>query len=105
VLIDEIAANAKGSRRLVLDRFHQLVLELREGVTRLLDLARGQNLGWVLTALDHYVQSVNRRTREVGPGKSHGREHPGLKREKGFICFCGHGARVEFRELMLKELK
>ncbi|MFN0021198.1 MAG: DUF1080 domain-containing protein [Pirellulaceae bacterium] len=33
------------------------------------------------------------------------REHPGLKREKGFICFCGHGAHVEFRNLRVKELK
>ena len=34
-----------------------------------------------------------------------GREHPGLKRDKGFICFCGHGTRVEFRNLFIKELK
>jgi hypothetical protein len=33
------------------------------------------------------------------------REHPGLKRDKGFICFCGHGAEVWFRNLRLKELK
>ena len=33
------------------------------------------------------------------------REHPGLKRDKGFICFCGHGAHVEFRNLRVKELK
>ncbi len=33
------------------------------------------------------------------------REHPGLKREKGYICFCGHGAHVEFRNLRVKELK
>ena len=38
-------------------------------------------------------------------GTIDGRNHPGLKREKGYICFCGHGARVEFREIMLKELK
>lgn len=34
-----------------------------------------------------------------------GREHPGLKREKGYIAFCGHGTRVEFRNIELKELK
>ena len=34
-----------------------------------------------------------------------GRGHPGLKRDKGHICFCGHGARVEYRNLRLKELK
>lgn len=34
-----------------------------------------------------------------------GNEHPGLKNEKGYICFCGHGAHVEFRNLRIKELK
>jgi hypothetical protein len=34
-----------------------------------------------------------------------GREHPGLKRESGHICFCGHGAEVWFRNLRIKELK
>lgn len=32
------------------------------------------------------------------------REHPGLKREKGFVCFCGHGAYAAFRNLRIKEL-
>jgi hypothetical protein len=32
-----------------------------------------------------------------------GNNHPGLKRDKGFICFCGHGAHVEYRNLRLKE--
>lgn len=34
-----------------------------------------------------------------------GREHPGLKRKKGHIGFLGHGSRVEFRNIMVKELK
>lgn len=34
-----------------------------------------------------------------------GRDHPGLKNEKGYIGFCGHGARIEFRNLRIKELK
>ena len=34
-----------------------------------------------------------------------GREHPGLKRDKGHICFAGHGAEVWFRNLRIKELK
>jgi hypothetical protein len=34
-----------------------------------------------------------------------GREHPGLKRDSGYICFCGHGAEVWFRNLRIKELK
>ena len=31
-------------------------------------------------------------------------KHPGLKREKGFIGFLGHGTRVEFRNIRIKEL-
>jgi hypothetical protein len=34
-----------------------------------------------------------------------GNNHPGLKREKGFIVFCGHGHDVWFRNLKIKELK
>jgi len=32
-----------------------------------------------------------------------GRNHPGLKRKEGYIAFCGHGARIEFRNLRIKE--
>ena len=31
--------------------------------------------------------------------------HPGLKNEKGYIGFCGHGDRLEFRNLRIKVLK
>jgi hypothetical protein len=31
-------------------------------------------------------------------------EHPGLKRDKGHIGFLGHGDRVEFREIRIREL-
>jgi Domain of Unknown Function (DUF1080) len=34
-----------------------------------------------------------------------GANHPGLKRDKGYIAFCGHGAHVEFRNIRVKELK
>lgn len=34
-----------------------------------------------------------------------GKEHPGLHNEKGFIGFLGHGDRVEFRNIRIKELK
>jgi hypothetical protein len=34
-----------------------------------------------------------------------GKNHPGLQRDKGFICFCGHGAKVAFRNIKIKELK
>ncbi len=38
-------------------------------------------------------------------GTIDGKVHPGLKREKGHLCFCGHGAEVWFRNLRIKELK
>jgi len=38
-------------------------------------------------------------------GAIDGREHPGLKRDKGYIAFCGHGAHLEFRNIRIKELK
>jgi hypothetical protein len=34
-----------------------------------------------------------------------GQNHPGLKREKGYIVFCGHGHDVWFKDLKIKELK
>ena len=39
------------------------------------------------------------------PRTMDGREHPGLTRESGYICFCGHGSRVEFRNLRIREWK
>jgi hypothetical protein len=38
-------------------------------------------------------------------GAMDGNEHPGVKRETGHIAFLGHGTRVEFRNLRVKELK
>jgi hypothetical protein len=32
------------------------------------------------------------------------KKHPGMNRTKGYIGFLGHGARVEFRNLRIKEL-
>ncbi len=37
-------------------------------------------------------------------GTLDGAKHPGLKRTKGHIAFCGHGAHVEFRNIRVKEL-
>jgi len=34
-----------------------------------------------------------------------GKNHPGMHNEKGFIGFLGHGDRVEFRNIRIKELK
>ena len=39
-----------------------------------------------------------------GLGSLDGRKHPGLKRDKGHIGFMGHGARVEFRNIRIKDL-
>ena len=39
------------------------------------------------------------------PRTADGRDHPGLKRDKGQIGFCGHGSRVEFRNLRIKEYR
>ncbi len=33
-----------------------------------------------------------------------GRDHPGLRRRRGHIGFLGHGSKVEFRNIRIKEL-
>ncbi len=38
------------------------------------------------------------------PKTMDGKDHPGLKREKGHIGFCGHGDQVEFRNIRIKSL-
>lgn len=38
-------------------------------------------------------------------GTLDGKKHPGLKRKTGHIGFLGHGARIEFRNLRVKEYK
>ena len=38
------------------------------------------------------------------PATVDGKDHPGLKRDKGHIGFLGHGSRVEFRNLRVKPL-
>ena len=32
------------------------------------------------------------------------KNHPGLKREKGYIGFLGHGSRVQFKNIRIKKL-
>lgn len=39
------------------------------------------------------------------PETMDGRDHPGLKRDKGYIAFCGHGDKLAFRNLRIKTLK
>ncbi len=38
------------------------------------------------------------------PKTMDGKDHPGLKRDKGHIGFCGHGDQVEFRNVRIKVL-
>lgn len=38
------------------------------------------------------------------PATQDGRDHPGLKRDRGYISLCGHGSRVEFRNLRILNL-
>ena len=40
----------------------------------------------------------------ASPKPMDGRDHPGLKRRMGHIGFMGHGSRVEFRNLRVKDL-
>lgn len=46
---------------------------------------------------------------DMGDAKKNGtidhKDHPGLKRDKGYICLCGHGAEIEFKDFRIKELK
>ena len=37
-------------------------------------------------------------------GTLDGRDHPGLKREKGYIGFLGHGSELKFRNIRIKDL-
>jgi hypothetical protein len=39
------------------------------------------------------------------PKTMDGRDHPGLKRDEGYIAFCGHGDKLAFRSLRIKTLK
>jgi catechol 2,3-dioxygenase-like lactoylglutathione lyase family enzyme len=38
------------------------------------------------------------------PKTMDGKEHPGLERTKGYLCFCGHGADIEFKNIRIREL-
>jgi hypothetical protein len=64
-------------------------------------IARGKHITVILngeTIVDANVAEASKN------GTLDGREHPGLQRENGHICFCGHGAEVWFRNLRIKEL-
>ena len=37
-------------------------------------------------------------------GTIDGKDHPGVKRDRGHLGFLGHGSRVEFRNLRIKPI-
>jgi HEAT repeat protein len=65
-------------------------------------IAKGSKITVILngnTIVDADITDAIRR------GTIDGKDHPGLKREKGHIGFLGHGSHVEFRNIRIKELK
>jgi 3-keto-disaccharide hydrolase len=65
-------------------------------------IARGSHITVILNG-ETIVDADTAKASENGT--IDGKDHPGLKRDKGHICFCGHGAEVWFRNLRIKELK
>ncbi len=64
-------------------------------------IARGSQISVILngeTIVDVDIEEVGR------PATVDGKEHPGLFNESGYIGFLGHGHRVEFRNIRIKEL-
>jgi hypothetical protein len=65
-------------------------------------IARGKHITVILngqTIVDADVEKAS------ANGTLDKKDHPGLKRDSGHICFCGHGTEVFFRNLRIKELK
>ena len=61
--------------------------------------------GWRITVRLNGATIVNADIDAAGtPQTMDGRDHPGLKRQRGNIGFLGHGSRVEFRNIRIKEL-
>jgi hypothetical protein len=65
-------------------------------------IARGSHITVILNG-ETIVDADTAKASENGT--LDGQKHPGLKRDSGHICFCGHGAEVWFRNLRVKELK
>lgn len=64
-------------------------------------IAKGNRIKVILngeTIVDADIQEAST------PKTLDGQNHPGLKREKGHIVFCGHGHDVWFRNIEIKEL-
>ena len=50
------------------------------------------------------VVIVDADLKKIGEKGMDGHEHPGRYRERGHVGFIGHGARIEFRHIRIKEL-
>jgi len=65
-------------------------------------IARGKRITVILNGTVIVDADI---TDAIQNGTLDGREHPGLKRDKGHIGFLGHGSHVEFSRIWIKELK
>jgi hypothetical protein len=65
-------------------------------------IAKGKHITVILngeTIVDGDIEKAST------PATMDKQNHPGLKNDKGYIAFCGHGADIEFRNIRIKELK
>ena len=65
-------------------------------------IAKGRQVTVILNG--HTIVDANIDEAADG-GTLDGKDHPGLKNERGHIGFLGHGARIEFDNVRIKELK
>jgi HEAT repeat protein len=64
-------------------------------------IARGRKVTVILNGTTIVEADIDQAST---PQTMDGRDHPGVKRAAGHISFCGHGSRVEFRNLRIKIL-
>jgi hypothetical protein len=64
-------------------------------------IANGRHVTVVLNGATIVDANLDEATKS---GTLDGKDHPGLKRDKGHIGFLGHGAKIEFRDLRIKKL-
>jgi hypothetical protein len=65
-------------------------------------IAEGQHVKVILNGVTIVDVDLDEATKD---GTLDGKDHPGLKRNKGHIGFQGHGSRVDFRNIRVKELE
>jgi hypothetical protein len=65
-------------------------------------IARGRQVTVILNGVTIVDANLDDATKN---GTLDGKDHPGVKRNSGHIGFLGHGAKIEFRNLRVKELK